>query len=691
MLGRGSTALPLCALVALSLAAYSDSFSGVIEGDAAALVSSDSRVHSATVENLRLIATRTYWSSITSSTVYRPLVTISWMMNYAGFANKDRALGYHVVNLALHLINVILAWLVIRRIGGDPLLAFFAAAIFAIHPVNAESVTNIAGRADLMAGTGVLVGLLLHIHLPDWTGWRRKIALAGLASASCFGLLSKENAIILPAAMLLYDILFRKRAQPASYMAALAPVVAVLGWRYWMLPGLVDKVAVVDNPLAAAPFWRGRLTAIEVLWRYLGLLAWPSHLSWDYSYNQIPLATTVGGLIALAGLLALLGFLGSLHRRAAAVCFFGIFFFLAIAPTSNLPILIGSIQAERFLYLPSIGFAVCVVAGVAGISRRVAPLQAVWIMAGVLTAALAASGVRTWDRNLEWTDGAKLWDSGVSVSPNSFKTHLSRINSLYRRGLDTFSLEESIAEARKAVSIVADLPPEQSTAQPLAVLGSLYQLKGDTLAAQQSAQMSTMNLSLTGAPESSGASESPQQWYDKALDAFAQAVALDDLLRETERRAALAQGTPKQRIRFGGSSFLYSHLGDTYRREGRFKEALEAFRHLSAIAPTDAAVYEQIAQVQRAMGSWEDAIITLWQAQSLRPSETDEADLASAYFKLDASACGVIDGKPNQSCPRVRTDMCRARKELVTRVAESGLPEESAQLQRSTEASGCRW
>ncbi len=685
MLGWRSTALPLFALLALTIATYSDSFSGVIEGDAAALVSTDSRVHSATLENLRLIAMRTYWSSVTSqSNVYRPMVTLSWMMNYVGFGNRDRALGYHVINLALHLINVILAWIIILRIWGDLLPAFLAAAVFAVHPVNAEAVTNIAGRADLMAATGILSGLLLHIYLRDWTGWRRKAALAGLALASCLGFLSKENAIILPAAMLLYDILFRSRNKTASYLAVLTPILAILAWRHSVLPGLVDHVVVVDNPLAAAPFWRARLTAAEVLWRYLILLVWPRQLSWDYSYNQIPLATTGGGLIALTGVLALVGFLASLYRRAAAVCFFGMFFFLAIGPTSNLLFLIGSILAERFLYLPSIGFAVCIVAAVAAIWHRLVPAHAQGITAAVMAVALAGLGTRTWVRNGEWTDGTKLWDSALAVSPDSFKTHLGRINSLYRRKLDLFSLDECIDEAKKAAAIVADLPPEQSTTLPLATLGSLYQLKGDTLTAQQVAFLSAMDLSMTGT------FESPQQWYDKALDAFAQAVKLDGLLRESDRQRALAQGIPKERIRFRGSNFLYYHLGETYRHVGRFKDALEAFRHLSAIAPTDAAVYEDIAQVQRAMGSWEDAIVTLWQALSLRPSGADEADLVGAYLKLDASGCAVVNGMPNQGCPSVRAQMCRAQTELAARMAESGLPEESAHLRHAAETQGCR-
>lgn len=315
---------------------------------------------------------------------------------------------------------------------------------------------------------------------------------------------------------------------------------------------------------------------------------------------------------------------------------------------------------------------------------RLAPARSQVITACVFVPVLLALGARTWNRNLDWTDGVRLWESGVAVSPNSFKTHLARINVFYRRGLDLFSLEECIEEAKKAAAIVANLPPDQSTALPLATLGSLYQLKGDTLKAQQAALLSAMDLNMIGT------FESPQQWYDRALEAFAQAVKLDGLSRESDRQRALAQGIPKERIRFRGSNFLYYHLGDTYRRERRFKEALEAFRHLSAIAPTDASVYEDIAQVQRAMGSWEDTIVTLWQALSLRPSDADEADLVDAYLKLGTSGCAVVNGKPNQGCPSVRAQMCRAQTELAARVAESGLPEESAHLRHSAEALGCR-
>ncbi len=670
-------------LVAITIATYSNSFSGVIEGDASALVTSDARVHAATRDNFRLIANRTYWSAVTSSTVFRPLVTLSWMLNYVGFGNRERALGYHVFNLAVHLINVILAWLLILRILGHALPAFLSAAVFAIHPVNSEAVTNIAGRGDLMAATGVLAGLLLYVYISDWTGWRRNIALAGLVLASAFGFLSKENAVVLPLAMLLYDLFFRRRIRAAPYLAVLTPVVAILAWRYWMLPGVMDNIVVVDNPLAAAGFWKARLTAIEVLWRYLALLVWPRQLSWDYSYNQIPLATTTGGLIALTGLLGLSCILVSLYRRATAICFFGFLFFLLFAPTSNVPFLIGSILAERFLYLPSVAFAVCAVAAVIAIGRIV-PARPQVVAACVFVPVLLALGARTWHRNLDWTDGVRLWESGVAVSPNSFKTHLARINVFSRQGLDSFTLEESIEEAKKAAAIVADLPPAQSTAKPLATLGSLYQLKGDILARQQEmAATSFASLTITDPPES------PNQWYEKALDTFSQAVALDRMQSTAEKQRQLDRGIPTDRIREGGSSFLYSHLGDTYLRLGRFQEALDAFRHLSAIVPTDAPVYGQIGQLLQTMGHTEDAIVARWQAESLQPSEVNELDLVRSYRQLDPNGCAVSDGQLNQSCPLVMVHQCRAQIELADRVAQSGLREESARLRQAAEALGC--
>ena len=135
-----------------------------------------------------------------------------------------------------------------------------------------------------------------------------------------------------------------------------------------------------------------RLTALKVLLKYVWLLIWPRSLAWDYSYNQIPLATWGVGLAALAVVAAMLALTLWLYRSNAPSCFFGAFFFLALLPTSNLLLIIGSIMAERFLYLPSIGFAGCLVGVVLALSRRLIVEDT--RRARLATTALAARGCR---------------------------------------------------------------------------------------------------------------------------------------------------------------------------------------------------------------------------------------------------------------------------------------------------------
>src|ERR1019366_1140939 len=130
-----------------------------------------------------------------------------------------------------------------------------------------------------------------------------------------------------------------------------------------------------ENPLVSAGFWTARLTAVKVIGKFLWLFLWPAHLSVDYSFNAVPLfgwqATNwedVKALIALAVCLGAVFFAVLLavrwRRMGKPLFFFLVFFFVALSPVSNVIILIGAIMAERFLYLPSVGLAGCVVTGI---------------------------------------------------------------------------------------------------------------------------------------------------------------------------------------------------------------------------------------------------------------------------------------------------------------------------------------
>jgi tetratricopeptide (TPR) repeat protein len=460
--------LPLLAIWGLVLAAYSNSFHGALVFDSASVIGRDPRIRQVTLENIESILTGGYGYANATTGLYRPLTTFSYLLNYAVLGNGGGPVGYHFVNLVLHEVNVALVYSLGVLIFGEIAPALSLAAIWGLHPLLAESVTNIVGRADLLSALGVLAGLLCYARGAPATGRRGTAWLVGLAAAQALAIFSKESGAVLPGVMLLYDLTWPERAKwrwRAPAYAAVALPLAV----FFSLRGAFGMHMLIDfaeNPMVSAGFWTARLTAVKVVGKYLWLFLWPARLSADYSYNAVPLFgwrlsnwEDAKALIALAGILgaALVALLLALRWRHAGkpLLFFLLFFFVALSPTSNLIILIGSIMAERFLYLPSVGLAGCIVGTVYMLGRRrslqgrvVAPVA--WAALGLVCLAFTA---RTRTRNFDWQDGLSLWTSAVGVCPGSARAHYNLANELEHI---PGRLPEAIAEYREAVRIEPD-------------------------------------------------------------------------------------------------------------------------------------------------------------------------------------------------------------------------------------------
>jgi tetratricopeptide (TPR) repeat protein len=428
-------------LWSLALASYSNSFRAGLVFDNASLVAEDSRIQAATPQNIESILTGGYRDGnrlhAATAGLYRPLTTFSYLLNYAVLGDRPQPAGYHCVNFLLHAANIALVYAVGMVILGKASPAWALAAIWGLHPLLTESVVNIVGRADLLAAFGVLAGLLCHVKSASAAGLRRVAWLAGLTAAQAIGLFSKESAVVLPGVMLLYDLIWCDRAAWRRRMPAYAAVSVPFAAYFYLRSGVHTHMLIdfTDNPLVRAGFLTARLTAVKVVGAYLWLFLWPSRLSVDYSYNAVPLfgwrpsnwedAKTLMALAVCLGA-GLLAILLAVRWRSAGkpLLFFLIFFFVALAPTSNLIVLIGSIMAERFLYLPSVGLAGCVVASIYWLGqerfRKPAAKPVAWTALAVVCVALAA---RTYARNFDWQDDRSLWTSAVDVCPEAAKSH----------------------------------------------------------------------------------------------------------------------------------------------------------------------------------------------------------------------------------------------------------------------------
>ena len=440
-------------LSALVAAAYANSLQGGFPFDNRFQILEDVRLQAVTVDNVRRLFTEDLWWPRAVSGLYRPITKVTFLANYAALGNGDRPLGYHLVNLALHLLNALLVYRLALDIGMPLMSAFWSAAFFATHPVATEAVTNLVGRADLLAALVVLGGLLLYRRLQTQPSAAQLIAL-GVSTA--FGVLAKENAAILLGMMLLSDLTFRRRPIVSGYAAVALPIIAVWLWRAHLYANLpAPDLPFVDNPIVAVDFWTQRLTALDVLARYFGLLVWPATLACDYGFRQITPSSwtdplSLGGL-TLAALLVALAV--RMRRRRPVVAFLIGFFFVALLPTSNLVFPVGSIMAERFLYLPLVGFAGGLAVAIPLVLRR--PRLAAVVSSCIV---LAYCG-RTAVRNRDWQDSLPLWSSAVAAVPQNFRAHQSLGLALFHGRND---LEGAIAELERAREILAGLPPEHT-------------------------------------------------------------------------------------------------------------------------------------------------------------------------------------------------------------------------------------
>jgi hypothetical protein len=296
-------------LWAWTLAAYSNSFSVPLLYDSEARIKQDVRVHAATAQNVSLIFHTDYWDPAVGTGLYRPLTTLSFLFNYAVLHDQDRPWGYHAVNWILHCFNVSLVYLLAWLLLGEGFWAAAVAGLWAVHPVLTESVTNIVGRADLLAGTGVLGGLLGYVLAARAEGRRRWMWWGASVVAVGVGMFSKESAVIVIPVVILYEAAFGRadwRTRLTGLAALAAPCAVYFLARYPIFSNTgVRHIPYVDNPIAGAGFFDAKPTAIAVIGKQMALLAWPARPP-DYSYNQIPLASwgdleAVGGLAGLPG------------------------------------------------------------------------------------------------------------------------------------------------------------------------------------------------------------------------------------------------------------------------------------------------------------------------------------------------------------------------------------------------------
>jgi hypothetical protein len=382
---------------------------------------------------------------------YRPLTNLTYWIDSRLWGLRPG--GFHLTSWLLHGGNTLLCFEVVRGVTGQAVPAAIAALLFAAHPIHSESVDMVQGRTDLLAALFVLLGLLaVRRALGAATSGGSVLAGAGALAAFAAALLCKETAAtwpLLAAGLIWADPAFRRRA--GRWGPLLGGSLLLLAGYLWLRQAVVGQ---------AVPIGTGSLDAERVglaavtLSAYLQLLVWP----FDFTFvRTLPAVGSLGeprvlGALGLAAaLLAGLFVLARRHRQAALGA---AWIAIPLLPVLNLFPIPGFTLAERYLYLPSLGF--CLLAALPldwalHESRRPALRGGglALLLALLLLFALTIQG-----RTAVWADPIRTFEAMAEASPASFFVQ-SKLGLEYQRAGRP---EEAVTALRRARDLSPDNP-----------------------------------------------------------------------------------------------------------------------------------------------------------------------------------------------------------------------------------------
>jgi tetratricopeptide (TPR) repeat protein len=335
---------------------------------------------------------------------YIPLVELSFALEYA--VSGLNPVTYHLDNIILHVINTFLVFALILLLTGNRGTGFFAALLWAVHPMKVESVAWVTERKDLLYGLFSLLSFNLYLI------WRKEYGgkfylfsvLAFVLSA-----LSKGAAVTMPLLLLLADWRENGRVTKINLLNKLPyAAVAILVTIAWLLAQRPEIPYVHDGrmPLLLENFF---IACHNILF-YISKTVWPARLSILYPYPQLqhgwlPLAYLAAPLVVMA----LAGLIFYSRRWTKEVIFWSLFFLVSVLPMLQLKRIMGdAMAADRHIYIPSIGLLCLLVLGLQYLGRRFSWKAFAPGIAAVICLPLM---LLSWQRSGIWHDEISLWTS----------------------------------------------------------------------------------------------------------------------------------------------------------------------------------------------------------------------------------------------------------------------------------------
>ena len=367
--------------------------------------------------------------------------------------------GYHFINISLHIANAILLFLILTYLFKHRGLAFLTSSVFLVHPLQTEAITPATGTADPLWVLFAFLGIFFYLkfRISNKLSFQSGYYFLSLAMY-VLALMSKEIAIIIPALIFISDFFFKPTEEEMSFKERLKKIIKII-WPFLVLAGfyILLRATVLnfqntfnfynqESNAFASHFYIRFFTFFRVLIVYLGLFFWPHNLHMERSVeiatSFFSLDVILGGLL-FAGLL-ILAF--TQFKRLPILSFGILWFFIGLAPTSNILVPINNTLYEHWLYLPLIGiFLILFWLGI--VITREFRYQKIFLIIPIIF--LVFLGYVTINRNHEWRDPITFYKQILKYTPNSYRV----INNLGKTYAEAGDYQKAEIMYKKAINL----------------------------------------------------------------------------------------------------------------------------------------------------------------------------------------------------------------------------------------------
>ncbi len=549
---------------------------------------------------------------------YRPFTLVMFAIEYQLFG-KSPFIGHFINVLLFGLTCVLLYFLLLkllqrRQAAGDnqqsvfnpTLVAFIAAVLFAAHPIHTEAVANIKGRDEIMTLLGSLAAVWFSLKAFDNEGFKNQI----LAFALFFiALLSKENAItFVVITPMIYWFFLKTDVKTALKQAIPFAAAAVL---FILLRGAVignqfggEQMELMNNPFLKRvgntyvpfDFAEKFATITYTLGKYVQLLIFPHPLTHDYYPRHIGIMS-FGDWQVLLSIAVYIGLFALILRgwKNRSLISFGIAYFLiTLSIVSNIVFPVGTNMAERFMFMPSLGFCLVLAVILVALRDRIANNSRISFSAIAFVLIIFLFSLKTFTRNSAWKDNYTIFTTDIETSPNSAKLQTSvggETIEHFKNSTNPVEKKAKITEAMGHLEKALEIHPTMKN--PYLLMGNGYFYLQD---------------------------------FDKAITAYNKALQVDPNFKDAKTNLAL----------------VYREGGKTVgQQQNNLPKSIEYLSKAIELDPTDVVAMSYLGTAYGMSNQPQKLIDVLTKALAIRYDKQDAINISVAYRQLGNVAKAV--------------------------------------------------